>query len=206
MSRILRELLEAVILALVVFFVIQISVQNFRVEGHSMKPTLDGGEYLMVSKLPYLRVDMQRLSNLVPFWQVDEPRRKYLPFAHPPDRGDVIVFRAPTKPLKDFVKRVVGLPGERVEVRTGAIYIDGARLEEDYLSTTTFRGSMDCIPNSINCRLQPDRYFVLGDNRASSNDSRDWGPVPLENIVGKVWFVYWPFNKLPFLETLKDGE
>ena len=81
MSHVIRELLEAVVLALLVFFVIQLSVQNFRVEGSSMQPTLDSGEYLMVNKLPYFRIDVARLSRLIPFWDVESPEHKYLPLA-----------------------------------------------------------------------------------------------------------------------------
>ena len=208
MGHIIRELLEAAVLAVLVFFVIQISIQNFRVEGHSMQPTLDGGEYLMVNKLPYLRIDMRRLARLVPLWDVGGPEQKYLLWSHPPERGDVIVFHAPTRPQRDFVKRVIGLPGERVEIRPGSVYVDGVRLDETYLEESNISGSMDCIPNLglVDCTLQEDQYFVLGDNRGSSNDSRDWGPVQLETIVGKVWFVYWPLTNLPlpFFGSVKD--
>ena len=201
MSRIIRELLEAVVLAILVFFVIQISIQNFRVEGHSMRPTLDGDEYLMVNKLPYFRLDTKRLARLVPFWDVEVQEEKYLPFSHPPRRGDVVVFQAPTKPARDFVKRIVGLPGERIEIRAGIVYINGVKLTEPYLSDSNLTGSMECVPKleRLNCSLPENQFFVLGDNRGSSNDSRDWGTVPLGNIVGKVWFVYWPLHKLPFL-------
>ena len=209
MSRIIRELLEALVLALLVYFVIQISVQNFRVEGHSMKPTLEDDEYLMVNKLPYFRVDMQRLARLVPFWDVQYRERRFLPFSHPPKRGDVVVFHAPTNPPRDFVKRVVGLPGEKLQIRSGAVYIDGVEQEESYLLGSNLTGSMECIPTleRVNCRLQVGQYFVLGDNRGSSNDSRDWGPVPLDDVVGKVWFVYWPLSKLPlpFFDSLEDN-
>ena len=203
MSHVIRELLEAVVLALLVFFVIQLSVENFRVEGHSMQPTLDSGEYLMVNKLPYFRIDMVRLSRLIPFWTVEGPEHKYLPLAHQPDRGDVIVFRAPTSPDKDFVKRVIGLPGERIRVSDGQIFVNGERLDEKYLAESDLRRDMDCVPNTLGCVLGEDQYFVLGDNRDHSNDSRDWGPVQLEEIVGKVWFVYWPLNNLPFLDSLR---
>ena len=208
MGHILRELLEAAVLAVVVFFVIQISVQNFRVEGHSMQPTLDGGEFLMVNKVSYLTIDMKRLARLVPFWDVEGPEQKYLMWSHPPERGDVIVFHAPTKPQRDFVKRVVGLPGERVEIRSGAVYIDGVVLDETYLEESNISGSMDCIPNLglVGCTLQEDQFFVLGDNRSNSNDSRDWGPVQIDSIVGKVWFVYWPLSNLPlpFFGKIRD--
>ena len=205
MSHVIRELIEAVLLALLVFFIVQLSIQNFRVEGHSMRPTLDGGEYLMVNKLAYIRVDLERLSKLVPFWEVDSPKKLHLPLAHDPRRGDVIVFHAPTKPV-DFVKRVVGLPGEKLEISDGSVYIDGERLDEPYLARVNLADSMGCIPKleRHDCTLQNDQYFVLGDNRGSSNDSRDWGPISVEAIVGKVWFVYWPFSKLPFVGSLAD--
>ena len=199
MSRVIREIVEAILLAGIVFFVIQISAQNFRVVGDSMKPTLRGDEYLMVNKLAYLRVDLERLSSLIPLWNVDTKEEKYLPFAHPPERGDVIVFHAPHTD-KDFVKRVVGLPGERVEIRAGVVYINGEKLDEPELIEFDPSETWDCIRRlPFDCTLQSDDFFVLGDNREDSNDSRDWGSVPLENIVGKVWFVYWPFSDLPFL-------
>ena len=206
MSQIVRELSEAIVLALLVFFFIQISVQNFRVQGHSMQPTLEGDEYLMVNKLEYFRVDMQRLSRLVPFWSVEAEEKNYAPFAHPPRRGDVIVFHAPREPGKDFVKRIVGLPGEKVEINAGPIYINGDLLDEPYLSRSQLTGSMECTPTleHNNCTLQEGQYFVLGDNRGSSNDSRNWGPVAVKDIVGKVWFVYWPLSDIPFVGSLAD--
>ncbi len=204
MKHILRELIEAAVLALLVFFFIQVSVQNFRVEGFSMQPTLQDDEYLMVNKLGYFKIDLERLSRLVPFWEVDGEKAKYIPFAHPPERGDVIVFDAPNRP-QDFVKRVVGLPGEKVTITDGIVYInDDQKLEEPYLTGPRAKFNMACVPltESSGCVLREGEYFVLGDNRASSNDSRDWGPVALEGIVGKVWFVYWPFPDLPFLDKI----
>ena len=203
MKHIIRELVEAAVLALMVFFFIQLSIQNFRVEGFSMQPTLADDDYLMVNKLGYTKIDLARLSRLVPFWEVEERDEKYLPFAHPPERGDVVVFDAPTRP-QDFVKRVVGLPGEKITIISGIVYVDGVGLDEPYLKGPASQLSMSCTPltQSSGCVLAEDQYFVLGDNRGSSNDSRDWGPVPLENMVGKVWFVYWPFPDLPFLDKI----
>ena len=198
MSHVIRELVEAVILALLVFFVIQVSIQNFRVEGSSMRPNLEGGEYLMVNKLAFLKLDMHRLSRLVPFWDAAEGDKRYLPFAHPPERGDVVVFHAPVQPPRDFVKRVIGLPGETVELRSGVTYINGFRLEEPYLPGGSLTGSEDAVT------LEDKQYYVMGDNRSSSHDSRDWGPVTLDDIVGKVWFVYWPLSELPFVGKLAD--
>ena len=208
MSHVLRELIEAVILALLVLFIIQISVRNFRVEGHSMRPLLDGGEFLIVNKLSYFRLDMERLARLVPFWDVDADgdNQRYLPFSHPPKRGEVIVFQAPLRPDRAFVKRVIGLPGEKIRISDGEVFVNGEALSEPYLAQSNISGTMECIPTlrQFDCTLQEEQYFVLGDNRGSSNDSRDWGPVTLDGIVGKVWFVYWPLPNLPLLGTFVD--
>ena len=192
MPRIIREIFDAIVLALVIFFLISVSVQNFRVSGNSMDASLQDGEYLLVSKLNYLRIDMQRLSELIPFWDVEEPREVFA-FSSP-HRGDVIVFDPPFKTNQDFVKRIVGLPGEQVELKNGRVYIDGRVLREPHTTS--------CKPprgEYCNVKLKEREYFVMGDNRGASNDSRDWGPVPLENIIGKVWVIYWPFSDFGFL-------
>ncbi len=188
--RLVRQLIEGIALALIPFLIIQLSLQPTVVQGFSMAPTLDDGSHLMVNKMAYFQVDVKRLSRLIPFWDVIPEARVRLPFSHPPRRGDVIVFHDPTDPSQDLVKRVVGLPGEKVQVRAGTLYIDGAKLAEPYLRDIHPTGSMKCIPNSTDCTLQEGQYFVMGDNRVSSLDSRQWGPVPIEDIVGKVWFTY----------------
>ena len=196
MSRALRELVEAVVLALFVFLVIQTSVRNFKVDGSSMHPTLEGGHYLMVNKLVYFQLDVERLSRIVPFWKVDESSARFA--VHPPKRGEVIVFHFPRDTSKDFVKRVIGLPGELVEVRQGTVYIEDVPLIEPYIDggdTSTTRP----------IRLEDDEYYVLGDNRRSSNDSRTWGPVPESFVVGKVWFVYWPVSGLRLLNNISGA-
>ncbi len=205
MSRFIRELLEALVLAGLVFLMINISIRNFQVQGQSMEPTLNGGEYLIVNKISYFRIDLQRLARLVPFWDVDTREERYLPFTHPPERGDVIVFHAPRRAGmdRDFVKRVIGLPGERVEIRDGKVYINDEEFSDPYLKGSDLSGDMDCVLSTglNDCLLGEDEYFVLGDNRDRSSDSRSWGPVPLSNVIGKVWFIYWPPSKLPFIET-----
>ena len=185
MSTIIREFLEAVLLALVVFLFIQTSVQNFRVEGSSMHPTLEGGQYLLVNKLVYLKIDQERLSRIIPFWNVDSPEQHFA--VHPPQRGDVIVFHFPRDPSRDFVKRVIGVPGDVVTMQDGFVRVNGKTLEEPYL---TVRDTSDMGEKELGEK----EYFVLGDNRRGSNDSRNWGPVPEENILGKVWLVYWPLS------------
>ena len=190
MSRVAREIIEAVVLALIVFLIIQTGVRNFKVEGASMQPTLEGGQYLLVNKLVYFKLDMARLSRVIPFWVVDQSSEAGERFAlRPPQRGEVIVFHYPRDTTKDFVKRVIGLPGEKVGVEGGDVFIDGKQLVEPYLTSRDTSSSNAII-------LGDNEYYVMGDNRRGSNDSRNWGPVAGELVLGKVWFVYWPISKL----------
>ena len=196
MNRVVRELLEAVVLALIVFMVIQTSVRNFKVDGSSMNPTLEGGQYLMVNKLVYFQLDMVRLSRIVPFWKEEGPDSRFA--VHPPQRGEVIVFHFPRDTRKDFVKRVIGLPGDTVEIRGGKVFVNDSYQEEPYI---TLKDTSSMKP----MRMRGKEYFVLGDNRRSSNDSRSWGPVPEDLILGKVWFVYWPFTSLQVLNNFSGA-
>ncbi len=187
MSRVAREVVEAVVLALIVFLVIQTGVRNFKVEGASMKPTLESGQYLLVNKLVYFQLDPVRLAQVIPFWSVDESSERIA--LRPPQRGEVIVFHYPRDITKDFVKRVIGLPGEKISVEGGDVFINGVLLNEPYLTSRD--------RSSENERtLGDNEYYVMGDNRNGSNDSRNWGPVSGDLVLGKVWFVYWPFSKL----------
>ena len=191
MARISRELTEAVILALIVFLVIQGNIRTFKVDGNSMRPTLDGGQYLLVNKLVYFRINTERISRMIPFWNVGEEDDQFA--IHHPERGEVIVFRTPRPGSdQDLVKRVIGLPGEKVELRAGTVYVDGVLLEEEYLKN---RDASTMAP----LELGEKEYFVLGDNRGPSQDSRSIGPVPEQNVIGKVWLVYWPFSHVQLL-------
>ena len=192
MPRLAREILEAVLLALVALVILQGTVRNFKVEGSSMAPTLEGGQYLVVDHVSYLKLDVERLSRIVPFWTASGADPEFA--FDPPSRGEIIVFRYPQEPSKDFVKRVVGLPGETVEVRSGTVYLDGLELREPYLQR---RDQSSAGPLS----LGPKEYYVIGDNRRNSNDSRAWGVVPEENIVGKLWLVYWPWEDIHIVSS-----
>ncbi len=192
MSRLAREITEAVLLALMVLLVLQTTVRNFKVEGSSMSPTLEGGQYLVVDQASFLKIDKERLSRIVPFWRVSDVEPEFA--FDPPTRGEVIVFNFPLDPDKDFVKRVVGLPGETVEVRRGSVYINGETLPEPYLSRKDESSARKVT-------LEDEEYYVIGDNRRNSNDSRSWGPVPEDNIVGRVWLVYWPWDDIHFLDS-----
>lgn len=154
----LRDVLETLVLTLVIFLIVNTLTGRFQVRGSSMEPSLYDGQYVLVSKLSY------RLGE--------------------PQRGDVIVFLPPNGAEDDYIKRIIGLPGERVEIHDGAVWINGARLEEPYTSAP--------LPYSGSWVVGPGEYFVLGDNRPNSNDSHSWGMLPAENIVGRAWLCYWP--------------
>ncbi len=162
-KRWMREVIETVVLALVIFLGIRVFVLQFKIEGTSMAPTMADGEYILVNRLAY------RLFG--------EPRR-----------GDIIVFESWT-PGKDYIKRVIGLPGQRIEVRGMEVFIDGERIDEAYLPSTTTSGDTSVI-------LGPDEYFVMGDNRDNSQDSRALGALQGEKIIGKAWLIYWPVRSM----------
>ena len=187
-----RESFETIILALLVFMVLHISIQNYKVEGPSMQPTLNQNEYLIVNKLVYLNFDPAEVLDVsLPFYEGEaEANGRYL--FHPPVRGEVVVFRSPRDPERDFVKRVIGLPGDTVEIVQGTVYVNGLQLVEPYLDR---RDNTTMAP----VKVEPDTLFVLGDNRGSSNDSRSWGPVPAENLIGRAWMRFWPLDHLGLL-------
>ena len=192
MPRIAREILEAALLALVVLIVLQITVRNFKVEGSSMAPTLESGQFLVVDQASFLMFDRERLSRAVPFWKVAESPPEFA--FDPPKRGEIIVFEYPKDDTKDFVKRVLGLPGETVEVRSGTVYVNGEAIWEPYLQ----RRDVSSTPQLT---LGEREYYVIGDNRRNSNDSRAWGAVPEDHIVGRVWLVYWPWDDIHFVDS-----
>ena len=150
-----------------------------------MEPGLHDGQYLLVNKAVYFKLDMGTLSKYLPF--LDDDGSNFL--FHGPERGDVIVFRYPRDPSRDFIKRVIAVPGDTVSIQGGQVTVNGTLLEEEYLDETT-RGDLD------NTVVPDGSYFVLGDNRSNSSDSRSWGFVPEENIIGKAMFSYWPLSDL----------
>ena len=191
MKDLLKELLETIALALVIFFLLQSSFRNYRVELSSMEGTLYPKDRLVVHKLVYFNIDNKKLERLVPFINFWDEQRILFPF-QPPRRGDIIVFQYPIDPSRDFVKRVVGLPGEMLTIKNGFVFINGEELDEPYLG---IRGNSYMEPTLI----EPNSYFVLGDNRDGSSDSRHWGNVSIDEIVGKVMLRYWPFPEFSLL-------
>lgn len=184
-----RELIETLILALCIFIGVRAVVQNFRVEGSSMDPTYSSGQYVLVNKALYARVNFKVIGRLLPFIDSDESGH-YL--FRGPQRGEVVVFHPPLPNSfeRDFIKRVIGLPGDHVQVRDGRVFVNGQELVEPYLrNVQTFCGGQWC-----DVTLGPDEYYVMGDNRTNSSDSRLWGPVHGDKIIGKTWLIYLPFG------------
>jgi signal peptidase I len=167
--RILWDLLHDISIAvLFCFFLITFVAQAFRVQGTSMLPLLEDGERIIVNKLVY---------------------RFY-----PIQRGDVVVFWYPKDPSVSFIKRVVGLPGDTVEIRRGVVYVNGAGVQEPYVGAQ-FQDHESYGPETV----KPGFYYVLGDHRNGSNDSRSWGEVPEKYIYGKAYLRFWPLGKLGFI-------
>ena len=186
MLRMLRETIETVLLALLLFVLMEFSVQNFRVEGSSMKPTLAQDQYLLVNKLVYARLDLDQFAPFIPFVDGPDSGSAGSVFAFRlPRHGDVVIFRYPADPSRDFVKRLIGVPGDTLEIKRGEVYRNGVPIDEPFITNPSTR-SYDPV-------FIPDgHYYVLGDNRRASNDSREWGLVPDENLIGRAWLSYWP--------------
>ena len=179
-----REVIETLILALVIFVLVRAVVLNFKVDGHSMDPSFDNGEMLLVNRNAYFHFGQSALTDWLPGVNGD------FYIFNPPQRGDVIVFNPPIEHNdKPYIKRIIGLPGDVVETRGGAVYVNGNKLDEPYIDgkVTNCQGQ-DCRPVTV----PEGQVFVMGDNRTNSSDSRVFGPVPEGNIIGKAWVTYWP--------------
>ncbi len=168
-GRFMLDIIETLVLAVVLFIGINAVSARVRVDGFSMRPTLEDGEFVLVNKMSY------RLGVV--------------------QRGDIIVFHFPLNPKEELIKRVIGLPGERVSVQNHQVYINGQMLNEPYIAQAPiYSGEWTVLDGQL---------FVMGDNRNNSNDSKDWGLLPAENVVGKAILIYWP---PPMWNMLKHTE
>jgi len=176
----IRETVETVVIALILAFLIRtFVVQTFWIPSGSMEPTLLVGDRIMAYKL---------------FYGIDNVKR-----------GDIIIFEFPLNPRKDFVKRVIGLPEDVIEVRDKEVYVNGKRLIEPYAVYRDRRNIGFPRDEYGPVKVPPDSLFVLGDNRDSSEDSRYWGYVPEKNIVGEVFLIYWPPWRMRIIKSPKLG-
>jgi len=156
--RFLIDILETILLSVFLYMGINAITARIRVDGYSMEPTLHHGQNILVNRLAY------KLGK--------------------PVIGDVIVFRFPRNPNQEYIKRVIGLPGDRIEIRDGVVLINEKVLDEPYIADT---------PNYLVNTIVPERsLFVLGDNRNHSSDSHSWGHVPFDDVIGKAIIIYWP--------------
>lgn len=160
-SVLVREIIETLLLTIFIFWIVNTATGRYRVQGHSMLPTMHEGEYLIINKLSYY---------------LDEP-----------EAGDIIVLHYPRDRTREYIKRVIGVPGDTIDISNGEVSVNGTVLNEPYIAD---------VPNYEGSWVVPeDNFFVLGDNRNSSSDSHSWSFLPRDDIVGKAWVVYWPFTE-----------
>jgi signal peptidase I len=189
-ARAVREIVETLLLALIIFVAVRALVLNFRVDGNSMVPNLHNGEMLLVNRNVYFHFDENKWLNYIP--GVDREGQHTVYLFHPPQRGDIIVFNPPVASEKPYIKRIIAVAGDTVEIKgDGYVYVNGTRLEEPYIQG----GITEC--NVRKCEPIPvpeGKIFVLGDNRRNSSDSRIFGVVDVDDIIGKAWLTYWPLS------------
>jgi signal peptidase I len=186
-----REIIETALIAIIIFVAVRSVVLNFRVDGSSMLPNLVDGEMLLVNRNAYESFDLYTLVDWLP--GVEHANAKEITPFDGPNRGDIIVFDPPVPSSKPYIKRVIGLPGETVEIRDGSVFIDGVRLEEDYID----EGITDCGQQECKTVTVPEGHiYVMGDNRRHSSDSRFFGTVEIDAVQGTAWAVYWPISEV----------
>lgn len=169
------ELAETLVIAGAIFVVIYaFLVRPFQVTGNSMVPTFLNGEYVFTNLLA------QRFGPL--------------------NRGDVIVFKAPPSEEKDYIKRIIGLPGDKVKVESGKVYLNDKLLDEPYIATDVRTDARGFAQEGQEVLVSENSYFVMGDNRPFSSDSRDWGLVTFDKVIGKSALVYWPPQRFRIVE------
>ncbi|HEX9068949.1 MAG TPA: signal peptidase I [Ktedonobacterales bacterium] len=176
-NRFMREFVETVLLTLLVYLVVRASVQFTPIEGPSMEPWLHAPDSAIVNQLAYI------FSS--------------------PQRGDVIVLHPPDDPSTQYIKRIIAIPGDSIELSANSVIVNGVTLHETYVNPA------DNSPNENGpilgpTHLGPGQYFVMGDNRGDSSDSRVFGAVPRQNIVGKAEVIIWPFDQLHFIPTYHE--
>ena len=170
-SQLAREVVEILVITGLIFLVVRFVIQSYHIDGPSMQPGLTTNEYVMVNKVVYL--------------------------FHAPERGDVIVFHYPHDTTQDYIKRVVGLPGDTIETDNTRVLVNGTLLKEPYIS-------MPFNQQASRWKVPANQYFVMGDNRPASDDSRSWGFVPRDYIVGKAAAVFWPLPQFHFINAYSN--
>ena len=164
------DVLQVVVFAFAIFlFIYLLVLQPHKIKGSSMEPNFTDGEFLLTDKITY---------------RFNEPKR-----------GDVIVFKAPPDENDEFIKRIIGIPGDKIMVDNGFVYLNGVKLEEPYIGLLPITSSGVFLRENQEIAVPEGKYFVLGDNRRHSSDSRIWGFVTRIEITGRAWLIYWPPKK-----------
>jgi signal peptidase I len=185
-KSVVREYVEAIVVAILLALVIrQFAVQAFRIPSGSMEDTLLVGDFLLASKFIY--------GPTIPFTDIR------LPGIRKPRTGDIVIFKYPRNPKKDFIKRVIATEGQRVEVKDKVVYVDGEILpfppESKFTDRRVLSRGVSHRDNYGPVTVPQDAFFVMGDNRDNSQDGRYWGFVPMKNLKGKAMILYWSWNK-----------
>lgn len=170
------DFLETIVVSLAIFAVVYIFLfQPHQVDGRSMEPNFHNGEYILTDKISYR--------------------------FHTPNRGDVVVFHSPQDPRVDFIKRIIGVPGDNVKVLGGFVYLNDVKLDEQYINDPGSVLSGRFMREGAEIEVPFGQYLVMGDNRLHSSDSREWGLVTTGGIVGRAFFRYWPIPDFGVVET-----
>ncbi len=169
--RLIIEAIQTLVLALILYFAIDSVVARVQVENISMQPTLHEGEFIMVNRLAYKHGNYQR--------------------------GDIVIFHNPVNPREDFIKRLIGIPGDQIDIQNGQVSVNGVILQEDYIAEPVSYQGQWKVPEGY--------LFVLGDNRNQSYDSHSWGYLPQENVVGKAVVIYWPPKDMRIIQHIPVG-
>lgn len=190
-KSLISEVVRTILIAVVAFVLLRLVILPYRVEGPSMNPTLETSELLLVGRQAYFHFDLNAVLNIVPF--VHEQGQHLIYPLGTPQRGDIVILHPPVPSSEPYVKRIIGLPGEHLSFRSGAVYVNGVKLDEPYLhgvaTIWTGQGSGQDIV------VPQGDVFVMGDNRGNSSDSRLFGPVKINELVGKAWVSLWPLNR-----------
>lgn len=206
-----REWAESIVVALLLAIIIRsYFIQPFKIPSGSMRMTLIEGDHLFVSKLLYGPILLPEIhapdfikehTGDIVWPDTIKPLTKIrLPGFGKPNRGDVIVFIYPGDRSKDFIKRLIGLPGDTVEIKDGRILINGKEVTDPRIANVYYYNRGDYGQEGVPITVPQGHYFVLGDNSASSHDSRYWGFVDQNDVLGKAEFIFWPLNRIRIIQ------